>query len=80
MVRALLRTDTGGAAGLNTIRIGRISTDSLRKFREPREPEYSRPVFRRQIFDRATSQFQPQTTDPAPRFPGKDRRLARAGA
>ncbi|MFW6193609.1 MAG: SLBB domain-containing protein, partial [Gemmatimonadota bacterium] len=62
IVSVLSGSDAGRAAGLDTSRVGRVPTDSLRR----REPEFGPPVFGREIFRRATSQFEPQTTGPVP--------------
>jgi protein involved in polysaccharide export with SLBB domain len=63
-VDALAGTDAGRRAGLDSL--GRVPPDSVRMLDEVREPDRGPPVFGREVFRRATSEFQPVRTGPVP--------------
>lgn len=63
LVSVLAGADAGRRFGLDTARLGRIPADTARR---ERMPDAGFPVFGREIFRRATSQFEPVTTGPVP--------------
>lgn len=66
ILSVLAGTEAGRRVGMDTTRIGRIPPDSLRFLEPRRPPDAGPPVFGREIFRRATSQFRPVTGGPVP--------------
>lgn len=64
VVDALAGTEAGRRAGVDSL--GRVSPQEVRTLGQAREPDRGPPVFGREVFRRATSEFQPVRTGPVP--------------